>query len=184
MPRIGHPVSDHASPEYTARMTPSLDGIRAAVITVSDRSARGERPDLHGPLIRDALEAAGCAVTTTVVPDGPISVEEALRAAIAAGARVIVTTGGTGVAPRDLTPEGTSPVIERALPGIAERIRARGFDTAPASALSRGLAGITAGPASAFVANLPGSRGGVDDGLAVVLPLLPHLMHQLDGGDH
>lgn len=165
-------------------MTLSPTGLHAVVITVSDRSAHGERADLHGPLIRVALEAAGYAVTTVLVPDGASSVEKALRDAIAAGARVILTTGGTGVSPRDLTPEGTAPVIERKLPGIAERIRARGADAAPAAALSRGLAGITSGPSPAFVANLPGSRGGVDDGLAVVLPLLPHLLHQLDGGDH
>lgn len=165
-------------------MTLSPTGLPAVVITVSDRSARGERPDAHGPLIRVALEAAGYAVTTVLVPDGASSVEAALREALAAGARVILTTGGTGVSPRDLTPEGTAPVIERELPGIAERIRAQGADAAPAAALSRGLAGITRGPSPAFVANLPGSRGGVDDGLAVVLPLLPHLLHQLDGGDH
>lgn len=165
-------------------MTPPLDGLRAAVITVSDRSARGERPDAHGPAIGEALQAVGCSVTPMLVPDGASSVEAALREAIAAGARIIITTGGTGVSPRDLTPEGTAPVIERTLPGIPERIRARGADTASAAALSRGIAGITAGPNPAFVANLPGSRGGVEDGLAVVLPLLPHLLRQLDGGDH
>jgi len=165
-------------------MNAPLDGLRAAVITVSDRSASGERPDAHGPLMCKALEAAGCSVTPMLVPDGAASVEAALREAMAAGARVILTTGGTGVSPRDHTPEGTAPVIERALPGIAERIRARGAETSPAAALSRGIAGITTGPSPAFVANFPGSLGGVDDGLAVVLPLLPHLLHQLDGGDH
>ena len=119
-----------------------------------------------------------------LVADGEMSVESAVRGAIATGARVIITTGGTGVAPRDLTPEGTRPVIAKDLPGIPEQIRARGAHAAPAAALSRGLAGITAGPTPSFLVNLPGSRGGVDDGLAVVLPLLPHLMLQLDGGDH
>ncbi len=184
MPRISHPASVEASPAYTFRMTPTLDGMRATVITVSDRSARGDRPDAHGPVIGDALQAAGCSVTRMLVPDGASSVEAALRSAIAAGARIIITTGGTGVSRRDLTPEGTAPVIDRALPGIAERIRARGADAAPAAALTRGLAGITAGPTPAFVANFPGSRGGVEDGIAVVLPLLPHLVEQLAGGDH
>ena len=165
-------------------MTPGLESVRAAVITVSDRSARGERTDANGPIIVEALTLSGCRVTSTIVPDGADAVERALRDAIAEGARVILTTGGTGVSPRDLTPEGTSPVIARDLPGIAEHIRARGVDSAPASALSRGLAGLTEGPHPAFIANLPGSTGGVTDGLAVILPLLPHLLHQLDGGDH
>jgi len=165
-------------------MTLSPEGLRAAVITVSDRSARGERPDAHGPIMVAALEAVGYAVTPMLVPDGASSVEQALRDAIAAGARVVLTTGGTGVSPRDFTPEGTAPLIERALPGISELIRARGADAAPAAALSRGLAGLTAGDAPAVIVNFPGSRGGVEDGLAVVMPLLPHLLLQLDGGDH
>lgn len=165
-------------------MTPVPSGSPAAVITVSDRCARGEREDLNGPLIVDALAAAGFHVATTLVPDGAEPVAQALRDAISAGARVILTTGGTGISPRDLTPEGTAAVIVRALPGIAEQIRALGIASAPASALSRGLAGLTEGARPAFVANLPGSTGGVRDGLAVILPLLPHLLHQLDGGDH
>lgn len=165
-------------------MTLSPEGQRAAVIVVSDRSSRGERPDAHGFIIREALEKLGFVVTPMLVPDGASSVEGALREAIASGARVILTTGGTGVSPRDFTPEGTAPLIERELPGIAERIRARGADVAPAAALSRGLAGLTGGDAPVLIVNFPGSRGGVDDGLAVVMPLLPHLLAQLDGSDH
>ena len=165
-------------------MTLSPEGLRAAVITVSDRSARGERADEHGPLICEALEAAGYVATPMLVPDGEMSVEAAVRGAIATGARVVITTGGTGITPRDLTPEGTRAVIANELPGIPEQIRARGLKAAPAAALSRGIAGITAGPTPSFVVNFPGSRGGVEDGLAVVLPLLPHLLAQLEGGDH
>ena len=165
-------------------MTLSPEGLSAAVITVSDRSAHGERPDAHGPIIVAALEAAGFVVTPMLIADGEMSVESAVRGAIALGARIVITTGGTGVSPRDLTPEGTRPVIATDLPGIPEQIRSRGASATPAAALSRGLAGITAGPTPSFVVNLPGSRGGVEDGLAVVMPLLPHLMLQLDGGDH
>lgn len=165
-------------------MTPVPTGSAAAVITVSDRCARGEREDLNGPLILDALAAAGFQVAAMLVPDGAESVAQALSDAIASGARVIITTGGTGISPRDLTPEGTAAVIARNLPGIPEQIRARGADAAPAAALSRGLAGLTGGDAPALIVNFPGSRGGVDDGLAVVMPLLPHLLAQLDGSDH
>ncbi len=165
-------------------MTTSLVGLRATVITVSDRCARGEREDLNGPIIVRELEALGCTTNAVLVPDGPGTVEHALREAIGHGSRIIVSTGGTGASPRDLTPEGTSRVIDRLLPGISERIRGTGTAGSAAACLSRGIAGVTSGPQPAFVVNLPGSRGGVTDGLAVVLPLLPHLVSQMDGGDH
>lgn len=165
-------------------MTTSLVGLRATVITASDRCARGEREDLNGPLIARELEALGCVATTVVVPDGAGTVEGALREAIGHGSRIIITTGGTGVTPSDRTPEGTMRVIDRLLPGIAERIRLAGMETATTACLSRGIAGITGGLHPAFVVNLPGSSGGVADGLATVLPLLPHLVSQMEGGDH
>lgn len=152
------------------------------VITVSDRCASGAAPDLSGPAAARRLADAGHSARTTVVPDGVEAVTAALRAALDAGARVIVTTGGTGIAPRDLTPEGTEPVLERRLPGIGEAIRRAGERAdVPTALLSRGLAG-TAG--RAFVLNAPGSVGGVEQALDVVLPLLPHILDQLDGGDH
>ena len=161
--------------------------VRAAVITVSDRSASGERADASGPAATARLAEAGFeAVHVAVVPDGTASVEAAIAAALTAGFRLVVTTGGTGVGPRDLTPEGTRPLLDAELPGVAEEIRRRGASVMPTAVLSRGLAGIAAptGQPRAVVVNLPGSTGGVEDGLDVLIPLMPHLIAQLDGGDH
>lgn len=155
---------------------------RAAVITVSDRSAAGERADAGGPLAVAALRDAGWACDDAViVADGAGSVEAALRAALAAGARLVVTTGGTGVGPRDLTPEGTRPVLDREVPGIAEELRRRSAAVIPAGMLSRGLAGIAG---DALVVNLPGSPGAVRDGMPVILSVAAHVVSQLGGGDH
>ncbi|WP_105565086.1 MogA/MoaB family molybdenum cofactor biosynthesis protein [Microbacterium halophytorum] len=157
-------------------------GVSAAVITVSDRSAAGERADSGGPIAVGALRGAGFACAdAAIVPDGAASVERALREAIGGGARVVVTTGGTGVGPRDLTPEGTARVIEREIPGIAEELRRAGARALPAGMLSRGLSGLAAG---ALIVNLPGSPSAVRDGMAIVLSVAEHVVSQLDGGDH
>ncbi|MGV8966169.1 MAG: MogA/MoaB family molybdenum cofactor biosynthesis protein [Cellulomonas sp.] len=153
------------------------------VVVVSDRCSSGAAVDRSGPRAAGLLQAAGYAVRPVqIVPDGVESVAGALRAALTDGARVIVTSGGTGVGPRDLTPEGTKDLLDRELPGLAEAFRREGVRHVPTAVLSRGLAGITAG--GTVVVNLPGSPSAVEEGLAVLLPLLPHLIDQLAGGDH
>jgi len=158
--------------------------IRAAVVTVSDRSAAGTRTDESGPLAVAALREAGfdCA-DAVVVPDGADSVERALTAEVVAGVKLIVTTGGTGVSPRDQTPEGTMRVVTRPIPGIAEEMRRRGVDEKPAGMLTRGVAGVV-DPHGVLVVNLPGSPGGVASGISVVLSVAGHVLDQLGGGDH
>ncbi|WP_101789316.1 MogA/MoaB family molybdenum cofactor biosynthesis protein [Nonomuraea indica] len=155
--------------------------IRALVVTVSNRASAGVYEDRSGPLLVSLLQEAGCAVEgPMVVPDGE-AVEAALRDGVAAGYDAIVTTGGTGLTPLDLTPEMTARVITREIPGIAEAIRQANRDRVPTSILSRGLAGQAA---STLIVNLPGSTGGVRDGVAVLAPVLKHAVDQIRGGDH
>lgn len=157
------------------------------VITVSDRCAAGTREDASGPLLVTALSEAGYRVDLVVVPDGEDSVRNALLEALDAGARLVVTTGGTGVGPRDRTPEGTRSVVDRPLPGVAELLRARGAEKSPHAALSRGIAGVVDavdGAGGALVVNLPGSPRAAAEGVAVLLPLVRHVLDQLTGGDH
>lgn len=156
----------------------------ASVITVSDRSARGERADASGPRAVELLAAAGFDAGSMVVPDGIESVQQALTAAIRSGARLVITTGGTGVGPRDLTPEGTRPLIARELPGVAELLRSEGARHTPLAAISRGIAGVTADDSRALIVNLPGSVAAVEEGLAVLLPIVGHILDQVSGGDH
>ncbi|WP_007514974.1 MULTISPECIES: MogA/MoaB family molybdenum cofactor biosynthesis protein [Pseudofrankia] len=159
------------------------EGARASVVTVSDRAFRGSYPDRSGPVLAEGLAGMGFAVDgPTVVPDERAQIVAALRTAIAAGADLVVTTGGTGLAPRDVTPEATADVIERAVPGLAEALRAAGQAKVPTAVLSRGLAGVAG---RTLVVNLPGSTGGVRDGLAVLGPVVGHAVDQLRGaGDH
>jgi molybdenum cofactor synthesis domain-containing protein len=156
--------------------------IRALAVTVSNRAAAGVYQDRSGPVLAGLLAEAGCAVDgPLVVPDGA-QVEAALLDAIAAGYDVVVTTGGTGLTPGDLTPEMTRRVLDRQIPGIADAIRAAGVAAGvPAAMLSRGLAGLAG---RTLIVNLAGSTGGVRDGMAVLAPVLRHAVDQAHGGDH
>jgi molybdenum cofactor synthesis domain-containing protein len=154
---------------------------RAHVITASNRAAAGVYPDRGGPLIVEWLRERGYQVPEpTVAPDGP-PVGEAMRAAVADGVDVVVTTGGTGISPTDATPEVTRELLDYEIPGLADAIRAAGATKVPTAVLSRGLAGVAA---RTLVVNLPGSTGGVRDGLAVLDRVLDHAIEQLRGGDH
>jgi len=155
---------------------------RAQVVTVSDRSFWGERPDTSGPVLAGLLREMGLEVgEPVVVPDEVDALQAVLRQA-AASYDLVVTTGGTGLSPRDVTPEATGPLLDRQVPGLAEALRQRGSTLVPTAVLSRGLAGTVG---RALVVNLPGSTGGVRDGAAVLAPVLLHALEQLAGsGDH
>jgi molybdenum cofactor synthesis domain-containing protein len=154
---------------------------QARVVTASNRAAAGVYADRGGPIIVEWLRARGYATPDpAVVPDGE-PVGEALRAAVADGVDVVITTGGTGISPTDATPEVTRAVLDYEVPGLADAIRAAGAPAVPAAVLSRGLTGVAG---RTLVVNLPGSTGGVRDGLSVLDGVLDHAVDQLRGGDH
>ena len=159
---------------------PLLHG-SARVLIASTRAADGSYEDRTGPLLVQWLCGRGLdPVEKLVVPDGP-EVGRALAAALADGADVVITSGGTGISPTDVTPEQTAPLVDREMPGILEAVRRRGAEKTATALLSRGIAGMAG---RSLVVNLPGSRGGVKDGIAVLDPMLGHLLEQRDGGDH
>lgn len=160
---------------------PAPAAYRALVVTASNRASAGVYADKGGPILAEGLAELGFQVDgPQVVPDGD-PVEAALRAGVAAGYDVILTTGGTGISPTDRTPDVTRRVLDHEIPGIPEAIRAEGRAKVPTAALSRGLAGVAG---RTLIVNLPGSTGGVRDGIAVLNRLLVHAVDQLRGGDH
>lgn len=164
----------HAGPE-------KLSGFAVGILTLSDRGSRGERTDESGPVLRQMAEAAGAEVRrTALLPDDETLIRDTLRlwCAPGAGLDLVLTTGGTGFSPRDVTPEATRAVIERPAPGLSECMRAAGAAHTPLSYLSRGVSGICG---AALIVNLPGSPRGARESFAALLPILPHALAVLHG---
>ncbi|MBO0842041.1 MAG: MogA/MoaB family molybdenum cofactor biosynthesis protein [Nocardioides sp.] len=160
----------------------TLTGLTGTVVVASNRAAAGIYEDTTGPLLTAFLTELGFEVGPPVVVRDGEPVGAAIAAAVAAGARVVLTTGGTGLTPTDRTPEVTRPLLDREIPGLAEGIRAAGVAKGvPTALLSRGLAGLVG---ACVVVNLPGSRGGVKDAIEVLRPVLPHAVEQAVGSDH
>lgn len=153
----------------------------ARILIASTRAARGEYADRTGPVLRDWLASRGFDVPDPIVVADGREVGKAIRRALAEEPDVLITSGGTGITPTDSTPEQTAPHLTCELPGIIDAIRRRGEAAAPSAILSRGVAGMAG---RTFVVNLPGSTGGVRDGIAVLDPVLDHVLDQRDGGGH
>lgn len=158
--------------------------LRATVITVSDEIASGADANRAGPVAIDLLAQHDVAAELVVVRDDRAAIEAAIRAAIGDGSRVVITSGGTGIGPGDVTVDAVLPLLSYQVPGICEEIRRRGAAHVASALVSREIAGVVLGDPSTFVLTAPGSRGGVRDALDVVGPLLVHIVGQLDGAGH
>ena len=154
--------------------------MKVAVLTVSDRVSRGESQDGSGDLLEELLREDGFGVERKLVPDERAEIAAALRE-LSERVQIVLTTGGTGLAPRDVTPEATLDVLEREAPGIAQALRVEGLHKTPYALLSRGVAGLLG---STLIVNLPGSTGGCRDGYEVLRPVLPHALELLGGKVH
>lgn len=155
---------------------------KAAIITASNRASLGIYDDKSGEILEQGLMKLGFSIVSKViVADNVALISAEISRAIASKIDLIVTTGGTGISPTDVTPEATAPLIQKALPGIHEALRAFSRDKIPTTDLSRGLAGTAE---QSLIINLPGSPGGVRDGLVIIARLAPHAISQLAGGDH
>lgn len=163
---------------------PGPEPLAATVITVSDEIAEGRDENRAGPVAVELLAAHGITATVVVVPDDVASIAAAVRAAITGGSRVVMTSGGTGIGPGDVTVDAVAPLLSYQLPGICEEIRRRGAAHVASALVSREVAGVVLGDPPAFVLTAPGSRGGVRDAIDVIGPLLAHIVGQLDGAGH
>lgn len=158
--------------------------LQATVITVSDEVAEGRDANRAGPVAVELLAGHGVAAVLVVVPDRVDAITAAVRTAIAGGSRVVITSGGTGIGPSDVTADAVAPLLSYQIPGLVEEIRRRGAEHVASALVSREVAGVVLGDPSTFVLTAPGSRGGVRDAIDVVGPLLTYIVGQLDGAGH
>jgi len=161
-----------------------VQALRATVVTVSDEIASGRDVNRAGLIAVTELTGHGIEADLVVVPDEPDAIRAAIRDAIRRGSRLVVTSGGTGIGPNDVTVDAVAPLLSYLVPGLCEEIRRRGAEHTPVALVSREIAGVVVGQPSTFVLTAPGSRGGVRDAVSVLGPLAAHIARQLDGAGH